>query len=202
LKSASAALFDEAYYQRFYFDKKTSVVDPQHVERLGTFVCSYLKYLRVPVHRVLDMGCGIGLWKDIVAQHFPLASYQGVEFSAYLCERFGWQQGSVVDWQAGEPFDLVICQGVLPYLSPPDLKAALRNLGRLSRGALYVEAVAREDYERDIIDEDLTDPRLFRHRAELYRRGLGEGFLELGGGMWLSRRAEVPMFALEHAGGL
>jgi len=202
LKSASAALFDEAYYQRFYFDKKTSVVDPQHVERLGTFVCSYLKYLRVPVHRVLDMGCGIGLWKDIVAQHFPLASYQGVEYSAYLCERFGWQQGSVVDWQAGEPFDLVICQGVLPYLSPPDLKAALRNLGRLSRGALYVEAVAREDYERDIIDEDLTDPRLFRHRAELYRRGLGEGFLELGGGMWLSRRAEVPMFALEHAGGL
>ena len=202
MKSASAALFDEAYYQRFYFDKKTSVVDPQHVERLGTFVCSYLKYLRVPVHRVLDMGCGIGLWKDIVAQHFPLASYQGVEFSAYLCERFGWQQGSVVDWQAGEPFDLVICQGVLPYLSPPDLKAALRNLGRLSRGALYVEAVAREDYERDIIDEDLTDPRLFRHRAELYRRGLGEGFLELGGGMWLSRRAEVPMFALEHAGGL
>jgi len=202
LKSASAALFDEAYYQRFYFDKKTSVVDPQHVERLGTFVCSYLKYLRVPVHRVLDMGCGIGLWKDIMAQHFPLASYQGVEYSAYLCERFGWQQGSVVDWQAGEPFDLVICQGVLPYLSPPDLKAALRNLGRLSRGALYVEAVAREDYERDIIDEDLTDPRLFRHRAELYRRGLGEGFLELGGGMWLSRRAEVPMFALEHAGGL
>jgi len=202
LKSASAALFDEAYYQRFYFDKKTSVVDPQHVERLGTFVCSYLKYLRVPVHRVLDMGCGIGLWKDIMAQHFPLASYQGVEYSAYLCERFGWQQGSVVDWQAGEPFDLVICQGVLPYLSPPDLKAALRNLGRLSRGALYVEAVAREDYERDIIDEDLTDPRLFRHRAELYRRGLGEVFLELGGGMWLSRRAEVPMFALEHAGGL
>lgn len=202
MKSASAALFDEAYYQRFYFDKKTSVVDPQHVERLGTFVCSYLKYLRVPVHRVLDMGCGIGLWKDIVAQHFPLASYQGVELSPYLCERFGWQQGSVVDWQAGEPFDLVICQGVLPYLSPPDLKAALRNLGRLSRGALYVEAVAREDYERDIIDEDLTDPRLFRHRAELYRRGLGEGFLELGGGMWLSRRAEVPMFALEHAGGL
>jgi len=201
LKSASADLFDEAYYQRFYFDKKTRVVDPEHTGRLGAFVCSYLKYLRVPVLRVLDVGCGIGLWKDIVARHFPLAAYQGVEYSAYLCERFGWQQGSVVDYQAGEPFDLVICQGVLPYLSPPDLKAALRNLGRLSRGALYVEAVSREDYERDIIDEDLTDPRLFRHRAELYRRGLGEGFLELGGGVWLSRRAEVPLFALEHADG-
>ena len=202
MKSASATIFDEAYYQRFYFDKKTSVVDPEHMERLGTFVCSYLKYLRVPVQRVLDVGCGIGLWKGIVAQHFPGAAYQGVEFSAYLCERFGWQQGSVVDYAAHEPFDLVICQGVLPYLSPPDLKRALHNLGRLSKGALYVEAVSREDYERETIDEDLTDNRVFRHRAELYRRGLAEGCLELGGGVWLSRQAEVPLFELEHASGL
>ena len=108
MKSASATTFDEAYYQRFYFDKKTSVVDPQHMERLGTFVCSYLKYLRVPVRRVLDVGCGIGLWKDIMAQHFPAASYQGVEFSPYLCERFGWQQGSVVDYAASEPFDVIV----------------------------------------------------------------------------------------------
>ena len=202
MKSAAATTFDEAYYQRFYFDKKTSVVDPAHMERLGTFVCSYLKYLRVPVQRVLDVGCGIGLWKGIVAQHFPGAAYQGVEFSPYLCERFGWQQGSVVDYAADAPFDLVICQGVLPYLSPPDLKRALHNLGRLSKGALYVEAVSREDYERDTIDEDLTDNRVFRHRAELYRRGLAEGCLELGGGVWLSRQAEVPLFELEHASGL
>ena len=59
MQSASATMFDEAYYQRFYFDKKTSVVDPAHTERLGAFVCSYLQYLRVPVLRVLDVGCGI-----------------------------------------------------------------------------------------------------------------------------------------------
>ncbi len=209
LKSASASTFDEAYYQRFYYDKKTSVVDPAHIERLGSFVCSYLKYLRVPVLRVLDMGCGIGLWKAIVAQHFPAAAYQGVELSPYLCERFGWQQGSVVDYQPldthgtpSEPFDLVICQGVLPYLCPADLKLALPNLARLSKGALYVEAVSREDYERETIDEDLTDGRMFRHRAGLYRRGLSEGYREIGGGVWLSHQAEVPMFALEHVGDL
>lgn len=198
--SASDDWFDEAYYQRYYFDKKTSVVDPAHAERLGTFVGSYLQYLRVPVRRVLDMGCGIGLWRETVARHFPGASYHGVEFSEYLCERYGWERGSVVDYRSAEPFDFVVCQGVLPYLSPPDLKLALRNLGRLCQGALYVEAVAREDYERDIIDENLTDPRLFRHRAELYRRGLSESFTELGGGVWLSRKAEVPLFELEHAG--
>jgi predicted TPR repeat methyltransferase len=200
MQSAPAATFDEAYYQRYYFDKKTSVVDPAHMDRLGAFVGAYLQYLRVPVGRVLDVGCGIGLWQAAIARHFPQASYHGVEFSRHLCERHGWEQGSVVDYAASEPFDLVICQGVLPYLSPPDLRRALANLGQLSRGALYIEAVSREDYERDVIDEDLTDARLFRHRAELYRRGLAEHALELGGGLWLSRQAQVPLFALEHFG--
>lgn len=199
MKSASESLFDEAYYQRYYFDKKTSVVDPGHVERLGSFVCSYLKYLRVPVNRVLDVGCGIGLWQGVMTQHYRQASYQGVEFSPYLCERFGWQQGSVVDYRSDKPFDLVICQGVLPYLSAADLKLALRNLGQLCCGALYVEAVTREDWEEGNLDEALTDPRLQQHPAQLYRRGLSEGFIELGGGVWLSRQAEVPLFALERA---
>ncbi len=197
MQSASAHWFDEAYYQRYYFDKKTSVVDPQHTQRLGTFVCSYLQYLRVPVLRVLDVGCGIGLWRDAIARHFPDARYQGVEYSPYLCERYGWTQGSVVDFSASEPFDLVICQGVLPYLNTADLQRALRNLGSLSRGALYLEAVTREDYEQGILDEDLTDPRLLRHRAQLYRRGLAESFTSVGGGLWLSHQADVPMFELE-----
>ncbi len=201
MKSAIAAQFDEAYYQRFYFDKKTSVVDPQHVERLGTFVCSYLQYLRVPVRRVLDVGCGIGLWKDVIARHFPAASYHGVELSEYLCGRFGWERGSVVDYRNTAAFDLVICQGVLPYLEPADLKRALDNLGHLCRGALYLEAVAREDWDHGILDEDLTDPALFRHRAALYRRGLEPHFTALGGGLWLSQQAEVPLFALEHLRG-
>ncbi len=75
MTSAPKDLFDEAYYQRFYFDKKTSVADPGHVDRLGAFVCSYLQFLRVPVHRVLDVGCGIGLWRELVARHYPHARF-------------------------------------------------------------------------------------------------------------------------------
>jgi hypothetical protein len=170
VKSADKNLFDEAYYQRYYFNKKTSVADPEHVQRLGAFVCSY-----------------------------PHAQFHGVEFSEYLCGRFGWERGSVVDYKASSPFDLVICQGVLPYLSAADAKLAMLNLGRLSCGALYVEAVAREDWEQDIVDDTLTDPRLFKHRAQLYRQGLSDGFIELGGGVWLSRKADLPVFALERA---
>lgn len=197
MQSAGAHWFDEAYYQRYYLDRKTSVADPQHLARLAAFVFGYLHYLRLPLARVLDMGCGIGLWQPLVAQHLPAAHYQGVEFSQYLCERHGWQQGSVVDYVADAPFDFVICQGVLPYLAPRELKAAIANLGRLCAGALYLEAVAREDYEASTIDEELTDPRLHRHRASLYRRALQPHFINLGGGLWLSRGAQVPLFALE-----
>ncbi len=199
MESASASAFDESYYRRYYFDKKTNVADARHIERLGDYVCAGLKYLRMPVRRVLDIGCGVGQWRGIVARHFPQASYQGVEFSEYLCARYGWEHASVVDYQARKPFDFVICQGVLAYLSPSDLKLALRNLGALSHGALYLEAVTLEDYERDIVDEDLTDPNLFRHRAEVYRRGLARQFKEIGGGLWLSRRSDLPMYALECA---
>ena len=200
MPSADKSLFDEAYYERYYFNKKTSVADPEHVQRLGAFVCSYLQFIRVPVRRVLDVGCGIGLWRDVVKRHYPHAQFHGVEYSEYLCGRFGWERGSVVDYTASAPFDLVICQGVLPYLSATDLKQAMQNLARLSCGALYVEAVAREDFEEDIVDEALTDPRLFKHRAQLYRQGLAEGFIELGGGVWLSRKADLPVFALERSG--
>ena len=56
MQSADAATFDAAYYQRFYYDAKTRVIDPQHAQRLGAFVCDYLKYLRVPVRRAESDG--------------------------------------------------------------------------------------------------------------------------------------------------
>lgn len=200
MKSTSETVFDQAYYERYYFNHKTRVVDPEHIERLGAFVCSYVRHLRVPVSRVLDMGCGIGLWQAPVERYFAHARYRGVEYSAYLCERFGWERGSVVDYRAVQPYDLVICQGVLSYLNGRDLQLALRNLGDLCRGALYIEAVTAEDWAADHVDEQRTDARQFRHPAQAYRDGLTPHFIEMGGGLWLSRAADVPVFALERSG--
>lgn len=197
MKSADEQRFDAAYYERYYFDASTRVSDPVLSRRLASFVFHYLDYLRVPVRRVLDLGCGIGLWRDELKHFHPQARYHGVELSSWLCERYGWEQGSVVDYRADAPYDLVICQGVLPYLSAPDLKKALANLGRLSHGAMYLEAVTREDYEQDAVDETLTDPAQFRHRARVYRRGLAPAFRPAGGGVWISRRCHAPLFALE-----
>ena len=189
--------FDRAYYERFYHNKNTRVLDRAQLDKLGDFVCSYLQYLDASVQRVLDLGCGIGLWQAVIARHFPRAAYHGVEYSAYLCERYGFEQGSVLDYEAREPFDFVICQGVLPYLGAGDVRKAVNNIAKVCRGVLYLEAVTREDWDEGIIDKRRTDRAMQFHPAALYRRALAKHFRCLGGGLWLSQRSPLPVYALE-----
>lgn len=191
--------FDRAYYERFYLDPKTRVSDRAALDRLGDFVCGYLRYLELPIARVVDMGCGLGLWREVVQRHFPRASYRGVEVSAYLCERYGWECGSVVDYRSRTRFDLVICQGVLPYLDARAAKQAIENLGALCRGALYLEAVTRDDWEGGVLDKRRTDRSMQLRSAAWYRRSLAPHFTSLGGGLWLSKHASAAVYALERA---
>lgn len=189
--------FDSAYYARFYENPKTRVTDQREVDRLAGFVASYLLYLGVAVRRVLDLGCGVGLWRAPLARAFPRARYQGVEISGYLCERFGWTQGSVVDFAAKQPFDLVVCQGVLPYLSAAEARRALGNLAGLCSGALYLEAVTSDDYREGVIDRSRTDPGMQLRPRAFYLRALAPHFHNVGGGVFVARSAGVPLYALE-----
>ena len=201
MQSASANLFDEAYWRGFYFDKKPAWWTRSTWSAWACLCAATQKPpARAGAWRVLDVGCGIGLWKGIVERHFPGASYQGVEFSPYLCERFGWQQGSVVDYAASEPFDWVICQGVLPHLNPADVKAALHNLGRLSKGALYVSRCARGlragHHRRGFDGQPRLPPPRRAVPARPARRLCGAGRRRVA-----QPPGRVPMFALEHVGG-
>lgn len=188
--------FDEAYYKRYYESARTRVTTPAEVARLANFVTAYLKHLQLPVKRVLDMGCGLGYWQQPLARAYPRAKYVGVEYSQYLCERHGWQQGSVVDYRARSPFDLIICQGVLQYLPDAEAAAAIANLAELCRGALYLEALTREDWEQNC-DQRRTDPALRLRLASWYRRHLYRYFTACGGGLFVCHDAPVTLFELE-----
>lgn len=189
--------FDEAYYKRFYYDPRTRVSDPRIVRGLSAYVFAFLDHVGQPVEQVLDMGCGIGLWKKEVERRYPGATYTGVEYSEYLCRRYGWRQGSVVDFRPRRRYDLILCQGVLQYLDDSQAEAAIANLGRLCRGALYLEALTRKDWE-EIADRKLTDGDVHLRTGSWYRRRLNEHFRNCGGGIFLNPKSPAILFELEH----
>jgi SAM-dependent methyltransferase len=188
--------FDEAYYQRFYRDRRTRVADRKSCELLAGFVFSYLEYLSIPIEKVLDLGCGTGLWRREVRQRYPGALYVGVEKSEYACRKYGWEPGSVVDYDAKEDFDLVICQGVLQYLKEDEAETALDNLPRLAKTALYLEVLTAEDWERNC-NRERTDGQVHLRSAAWYRKRLGRHFRNCGGGLFLAKGAQAVLYELE-----
>jgi SAM-dependent methyltransferase len=192
--------FDRNYYERYYRDPRTRVTSAREVQRLGRFVCSYLAHLDVPVKRVLDAGCGVGHWRAVIAEHYPAARYQGIEVSAYLCAEYGWKQASIADYRPRGRFDLVVCQGVLQYLAAGEAEAAIDNLARLCRGALYLEALTIEDW-RDNCDRRATDGKVHLRPAAWYRRRLARAFRACGGGVFVHKDADAVLYALEAGAG-
>lgn len=188
--------FDAAYYARFYEDPDTRVTTAEDIAVLARFVTSYLAHLQLPVRRVLDVGCGLGYWRAPLAEAYPGARYQGVEYSQYLCDRMGWTQGSITDYRARTPFDLVVCQGVLQYLDDADAARAIENLAKLCRGALYLEALTREDWQHNC-DRGRTDPALKLRLTSWYRRALDKHFIPCGGGVFIRNTADVTLYELE-----
>lgn len=188
--------FDKGYYDRYYRNRRTRVQTREQVTTLGRMVCGYLAHLRQPVRRVLDAGCGLGYWRAVIAEHYPAASYTGIEVSEYLCREFGWTQASIAGYHPRGRFDLIICQGVLQYLTRGEAEAAIDNLGRLCRSALYLEALTTQDWEQNC-DRTHTDGGVHLRSAHWYRKRLARHFRPLGGGLFLHRDADAVLFALE-----
>lgn len=188
--------FDAQYYQRFYADAQTCSVTEEEVRRQVAFFTAYLAHMGLPVRRILDLGCGLGLMRAPLLAAFPAASYTGVEWSEHLCARLGWQHGSVVDYRARSAFDLVVCHDVLQYLDNAQAGRAIDNLARLSRGALYLGVLTREDWEHNC-DRTRTDDEVHLRRASWYRRKLAAHFRSAGGGVFLKHDAPVVLWELE-----
>ena len=153
------------------------------------------------MHSILDMGCGVGHWRHAARAQWPRAKYHGVEYSEYLCGEHGWTRGSVLDFapqqQLGrDRFDLVVCQGVLQYLDDASAARAIQNLGRLSQGALYLEALTRRDWRHNV-DRALTDGDVHLRTGDWYMHRLKRKFMPLGGGLFVRRSAGVSLFELE-----
>jgi 2-polyprenyl-3-methyl-5-hydroxy-6-metoxy-1,4-benzoquinol methylase len=188
--------FDAAFFKRYYGDPETRVADEGDAERLAGLIGGVVNYLELPVRRILDAGCGIGLLREPLLRQFPLARYEGLEVSEFLCERFGWIRGSVADHVAKTPYDLVVCHDVLQYLDDRSAGRAIANLSRLSRGAVYLSVLTQADW-RHAADQSRTDDSVHQRSGEWYRRRLKRVFRHIGAGVHFRRDLNPILWELE-----
>ena len=189
-------VFDGRYYARYYADPRTRVADAEYYARLARFISAYAGFLDLRIESILDLGCGIGALCEPLLAALPGCRYSGVEISEYACARHGWTHCSIASYRA-DPHNLVICHDVLQYLDGREASAALANFDSLCDGLLYFSVLTREDW-RDNCDQSRTDGNVYQRSARWYRQRLKPAFRNLGGGMYLSRRSNGVVYALEH----
>jgi SAM-dependent methyltransferase len=190
--------FDQDYYRRFYYNPRTAVTSRAEMRARGRMIAACVEYVGLPVKSILDAGCGVGMLRAPLTRAFPAAQYIGLEYSEYLCKRYGWRQGSVATLRTRERFDLVVCYDVLQYLGVPDARRAIANLARVCRGALYFGALTTEDW-RDNCDQSRTDRIPGLRPGAWYRRELKRAFRPVGCGVWLKRDVNLTLWDLDTA---
>jgi SAM-dependent methyltransferase len=187
--------FDAGFFARYYGDPATRVADSGDAARLAGLIAGVVDYLELPVRRILDAGCGIGLLRAPLRRRFPQARYEGLEVSPFLCRKYGWRLGALADFEA-PPYDLVVCHDVLQYLDDASAARALANLARLARGALYFSVLTRLDW-RHAADQSRTDRDVHLRSADWYRRRLRRGFRHVAGGVHLAKGLKPILWELE-----
>ncbi len=191
--------FDAAYYRRHYRGR-SRVHSAREVAHLCRAVHRYAAWLGLPLRRVLAVGAGPGLWRDWFRRHRPAARYRSVDVSPYACERYGHERRDIVRWSPPGRYDLVVCQGVLPYLGAREAEAAIAHLGGACRGLLYLEALTARDLA-EVADPGRTDVAIHSRSGAWYRARLRPWFRQVGAGLWVSASASVGFWELEAAAG-
>lgn len=191
--------FTAAYFRKFYLTAATRVVTAAEMRSRAALISSILRQCQIPVRNILDAGCGIGLLRKPFKEFMPRARYVGLETSPYLCDRFHWVRGSVVDFEPRSPFDLVVCYDVLQYLPDAPAARAIANLSLLSRAALYVSALTTEDW-RENCDRSRTDRAVHLRTGTWYRRRLSKFFRYVGFGVWIRKNVTAVLWEMEGPG--
>jgi hypothetical protein len=195
LRTAATA-FDSAYFRKYYFDAATRVTTVPEMRGRARLIAAVLNHAGISVRSILDAGCGIGLMRKPFAEATPRARYRGLEASDFLCSRYKWIKGSVVNFAPRFRSDLVICYDVLQYLDDDDAARALANLARLTSAALYISALTREDW-RENCDRSRTDRSVHLRSGDWYRRRLRRRFNYLGFGVWLRKDVTAILWDME-----
>jgi len=185
--------FDTAYYQRFYGNNGAH--DAEKVAHLATAVHHLAAWWGVEVSTVLDVGAGMGMWRDWYNNTHPSVTVRSIDISEHACKTWHHEQRDISQWRPRGKFDLVVCHSVLQYLNKESVIQAFENLAAATRHVLYLELPTKWDYE-NIVDETSTDLQVYQRSGTWYRTQLAQYFRQVGAGLWVPQNG-IPMYELE-----
>ena len=192
--------FDEAYYHRFYENPRTQVYTEDQHAALCEFVFGFARWNLVEVKSVLDIGAGIGMWKDWIKKNARGVKYTGTEVSQVMCKKHGFVHRDIARWRDRKKHDLIVCQGVLQYLPDPDVAPAIANIAAMARGLVYLEVTTRLDL-RERVDRAKTDTDIHVRNGSYYRGIFAKHLISIGCGLYWPKEQELPFFELEMCAG-
>jgi trans-aconitate methyltransferase len=149
----------------------------------------------VNIRTVLDVGAGMGMWRDWYSDHHPDVSVQSIDISEHACKTWNHELRNIVEWTPPRKADLVVCHSVLQYLDNSSFVSAIENLAAGTRWVMYLELPTKWDYE-NVVDSRGTDLQVYKRSATWYRQHLTKHFTQIGAGLWTPHDG-VPMYQLE-----
>lgn len=145
--------YDRAYFDRWYRHPAHRVRSAAWLAREVACVIGVTEHvLGRTVRSVLDVGCGEGNWYPVLKARRPAIRYTGVDPSEYAVKRFGARRhirlGNVEELDRlglRGPFDLIVCSGVLNYLTAAVFQRGLAHIAELLHGVAYLEVYTTDD---------------------------------------------------------
>lgn len=191
--------FNKAYFDKWYRGARR-VRTAMPLARQVSLAVSVAEYvLERPLRRVLDVGCGEGIWRAPLRKLRPRVEYFGLDTSDYAVSRFGMRRniglgsfGALDDVDDLESFDLVTCVDALHYMDDADVRRGARVLGERLNGVAYLYAFARGDaVEGDVRGMIRRPAKWYR---SLFRRS---GLLPVGFACWVGEPLADALTQLE-----
>lgn len=166
--------YDRRYFDKWYRDPRYRVKSARELERQAAYVIGAAEHiLGRTVRTVLDVGCGEGNWLAPLRRMRPRIQYTGVDSSEYAVERFGAERrirlGTIDALDAvrlRKDYDVILCVGMLNYLTPAQLKRGLKHLYDRAGGLVYLELFTSADTGvfGDTMGTALKPPSWYRAR--------------------------------------
>ena len=161
--------FDHDYYQRFY--GPTGVHAPEQIGHLATAVHEMATWWGVDIGSMLDVGAGLGMWRDWYLTHHPEVRTLSVDISEHACTTWGHERRDIAVWRPDQAYDLVVCHSVLQYVDDDAVEGARVIDLFAGTGALAIEALSRGAEFALFVDDSPEGRALLRANTEML--GLG-----------------------------